>query len=155
MAQSEVLLLQPVKNVGGEGEKVRVKAGYARNFLIPRNMAIPATRANLRQVEALRSRRAEREAKELAEAEAKMTKIREMSIAVVVKTGEGGKMFGAVTAQNLIDKIAEGGVELDRKQINLPTPIKTIGDHSVLIKLHPEVEGELRFEVVSENPIED
>ncbi len=155
MAQSEVLLLEPVPNVGGEGEKVRVKSGYARNFLIPRKLAIPATRANMRQVEVLEQRRAEREAKELAEAREILDKLEKMSLALVVKTGEGGKMFGAVTAQDLVGKIAENGVEIDRKQINLPTPVKTIGDHTVTVKLHPEVQGELRFEVVSENPIED
>ncbi len=155
MAQSEVLLLEPVPNVGGEGEKVRVKSGYARNFLIPRKLAIPATRANMRQVEVLEQRRAEREAKELAEAREILDKLERMSLALVVKTGEGGKMFGAVTAQDLVGKIAENGVEIDRKQINLPAPVKTIGDHTVTVKLHPEVQGELRFEVVSENPIED
>lgn len=155
MAQSEVLLLEPVPNVGGEGEKVRVKSGYARNFLIPRKLAIPATRANMRQVEVLEQRRAEREAKELAEAREILDKLEKMSLALVVKTGEGGKMFGAVTAQDLVGKIAENGVEIDRKQINLPAPVKMIGDHTVTVKLHPEVQGELRFEVVSENPIED
>jgi len=155
MAQSEVLLLEPVPNVGGEGEKVRVKSGYARNFLIPRKLAIPATRANMRQVEVLEQRRAEREAQELGQAREVLGKLEKMSLALVVKTGEGGKMFGAVTAQDLVAKIAENGVEVDRKQINLPTPVKTIGDHTVTVKLHPEVQGELRFEVVSENPIED
>lgn len=155
MAQSEVLLLQPVPNVGGEGEKVRVKSGYARNFLIPRKLAIPATRSNQRQIESLRQRRAEREAKELAEAQELLSKLLELRLAVVVKTGEGGKMFGAVTAQDLVAKIAENGVEIDRKQIHLPAPVKSIGDHAVTVKLHPQVQGELRFEVVSENPIED
>lgn len=155
MAQSEVLLLEPVPNVGGEGEKVSVKSGYARNFLIPRKLAIPATRANLRQIEALHQRRAEREAKELEEAQELLSKLENLRLALVVKTGEGGKMFGAVTAQDLVAKIAENGVEIDRKQIHLPAPVKTIGDHSVTVKLHPQVQGELRFEVVSENPIED
>lgn len=155
MAQSEVLLLEPVPNVGGEGEKVRVKAGYARNFLVPRKLAIPATRANMRQVEALQQRRAAREAKELEEAQTRMSQLQRLSLAIVVKTGEGGKMFGAVTGPDLIAKIAENGIELDRREVQLPAPIKTIGDHSVAIKLHPEVEGEIRFEVLSENPIED
>ena len=155
MAQSEVLLLEPVPNVGGEGEKVRVKAGYARNFLVPRKLAIPATRANMRQVEALEQRRAAREAKELEEAQTRMSQLQQLSLAIVVKTGEGGKMFGAVTGPDLIAKIAENGIELDRREVHLPAPIKTIGDHSVTIKLHPKVEGDVRFEVLSENPIED
>jgi len=155
MAQSEVLLLHPVTNVGGEGEKVRVKAGFARNYLIPRKLAMPATRSNEKQIESLRKRREEREGKELAAAQELMAKLEALSIAIVVKTGEGGKMFGAVTGPDIIGKIAENGIELDRKQVHLPAPIKTIGDHTVAIKLHPEVQGELRFEVVSENPIED
>jgi len=155
MAQSEVLLLHPVANVGGEGEKVRVKAGYARNFLVPRGLAIPATRSNERQIESLRKRRADREAKELAEAQELMKKLQDLNLVVVVKTGEGGKMYGAVTSQDIIAKIAESGIEVDRKQVHIPAPIKTIGDHSVAVKLHPDVQGELRLEVVSENPIED
>jgi len=155
MAHSEVLLLAPVPNVGGEGEKVSVRSGYARNFLIPRKLAVPATRSSMKQVEALQRRRAEREAQELQEAQSLLAKIEGMSLALVVKTGEGGKMFGAVTAQDLVAKIAENGVEIDRKAVHLPAPVKTIGDHTVTIKLHPDVQGELRFEVVSENPIED
>ncbi|MGE9291434.1 MAG: 50S ribosomal protein L9 [Puniceicoccales bacterium] len=155
MAQSEVLLLQPVANIGGEGEKVSVKAGYARNYLVPRGLAIPATRSNERQIESLRKRRAEREAKELAEAQELMSKLQGLSLVIVVKTGEGGKMFGAVTSQDIIAKIAENGVEVDRKQVHIPAPIKSVGDHSVEVKLHPQVQGELRLEVLSENPIED
>ncbi len=155
MAQSEVVLLQPVPNVGGEGEKVKVKAGYARNFLIPRKLAIPATRSTIRQIDALRRRREEREAAELGAAREVLEKLGALRLTVVVKTGEGGKMFGAVTQQDLVAKIAENGVEIDRKQVHLPAPVKTLGDHTVTIKLHPQVQGELRFEVVSENPIED
>ncbi|MEM0967018.1 MAG: 50S ribosomal protein L9 [Verrucomicrobiota bacterium] len=155
MAHSEVLLLKPVTNLGGEGEKVSVKSGYARNYLIPRKLAIPATRSTERQIESLRVRRAEREAAELEEAQAVMSKLEGLRVAIVVKTGEGGKMFGAVTAQDLVAKIAENGIELDRRQVHLPAPVKSIGDHSVTIKLHPQVQGELRFEIVSENPIED
>ena len=155
MAQSEVLLLKPVSNIGGEGEKVRVKAGYARNFLVPRGLAIPATRSNERQIESLRSRRAEREAKELGEAQELMGKLKGLSLVVVVKTGEGGKMFGAVTSQDIIAKIAENGIEVDRKQVHIPSPIKTVGDHTVAVKLHPEVQDEIRLEVLSENPIEE
>lgn len=154
MAQSEVLLLQPVANVGDEGEKVRVKAGFARNFLVPRGLAIPATRTNERQIESLRQRRAEREAKELAAAQELMEKLQGLSLVVVVKTGEGGKMFGAVTNQDIIAKIAEHGIEVDRKQVHVPSPIKTVGDHTVAVKLHSEVQGDLHLEIVSENPIE-
>ncbi len=155
MAQSEVLLLQPVTNIGGEGDKVRVKSGYARNFLVPRGLAIPATRSNQRQIESLRKHRAEREAKELAAAQELMEKLKALSLVIVVKTGEGGKMYGAVTNQDIISRISENGINVDRKQVQIPAPIKSIGDHTVGVKLHPEVQGELHLEVVSENPIED
>jgi large subunit ribosomal protein L9 len=154
MAQTEVLLLQPLPNLGGEGEKVRVRSGYARNYLLPRKLAIPATRANVRQVEALEARRLQREQAEKASAEELASRVEAVRPVVVVKTGEGGKMFGAVTVRDLLDKLEEAGVELDRKRVHLPAPVKTLGEHEAKVRLHPEVERVLRFEVVSENPIE-
>jgi large subunit ribosomal protein L9 len=154
MAQTEVLLLQPLPNLGGEGEKVRVRSGYARNYLLPRKLAIPATRANVRQVEALEARRLQREQAEKASAEELASRVEAVRPVVVVKTGEGGKMFGAVTVRDLLDKLEEAGVELDRKRVHLPAPVKTLGEHEAKVRLHPEVERALRFEVVSENPIE-
>ncbi len=155
MANTEVLLLKPVDGLGGEGDQVKVKAGYARNYLLPQGFATPMTLANRKRVDALRKRRAEREAAELNGAQELAKQLEKLSIAFVVKTGEGGKMFGAITAADLHEKITEAGVELDRKKIHLYTPVKTIGKHSAKIKLHHEVSIELDFDVVSENPIED
>lgn len=155
MSQTEILLVKPVPNVGKEGEQVRVKSGYARNYLIPRKLAVPATLANRRQIEALEKRRAEREAEELAESKVLQEKIDALRVAIVVKTGEGGKMFGAVTVTDLIEKLQENNLEIDRKKIHLPNPIKSLGEHAVEVKLHPEVIATLKFEVLSENPIED
>jgi len=153
MAKSEVLLVQPVDKLGAEGDQVVVKAGYARNYLLPRKLAVPLTRANRKQMEALKARRAAREAKALEDAKALAEKIAALRFAIAVKTGEGGKLFGSVTAMDLRDKLAEAGVELDRKSVLLPAPIKELGRHTAAIKLHPEVETEFAFEVVSENPI--
>ncbi|MBC2593374.1 50S ribosomal protein L9 [Ruficoccus amylovorans] len=155
MATTDILLLEPVTGLGGEGDQVTVKAGYARNFLLPRKLALPVNRANQKYIDALQKRRAEREAKELGHAQELAAKIEKVSIAIAVKTGEGGKMFGSVTAQDLIDRLAEEGVELERKQLNLYTPVKALGKHATKVKLHPEVTVEFEWEVVSENPIEE
>lgn len=154
MATSEVLLIQPVEYLGAEGDQVTVKAGYARNYLLPRKFAVPVTRANRKQIEALKVRRAEREAKNLEDARAQAAKIAETHFAIAVKTGESGKMFGAVTAINVHEKLVESGFEsMTRKQVQLDAPIKEIGQHTVNIKVYQDVEATLRFDVVSENPI--
>ena len=155
MANAELLLLKPVENLGIEGDTVSVKSGYARNYLLPRGMAIPVTRANRKQIEALRDRAEKRQASELESAQALAEKLEAIQIVFAVKTGPGGKMFGSVTAQDLIDRIKEHGIDLDKKQVSLYTPVKSLGKHTTRIRLHPEVSVQFEFEVVSENPIEE
>lgn len=154
MATSEILLVKPVENLGGEGDQVKVRAGYARNFLLPRGIAVPLTGANRKQVESLKKRRAEREMKELNGAQEVAKKLEKTSLAFVVKTGEGGKMFGAITTNDIHDKLVASGLTIDKKKIHLHTPVKTLGKHEVKIKLHADVSVDLSFDVVSENPIE-
>lgn len=154
MANSEVLLIQPVDGLGAEGDQVKVRAGYARNFLLPQGKAVPLTVANRKQVEALKKARGLREAKELDGAQALAKQIEKAGIAIAVKTGEGGKLFGAVTGNDIHDKLAAAGITVEKKRIHLGQPIKTLGKHTVNIRLHPEVTVELNFDVVSENPIE-
>jgi len=153
MAYSEVLLVQPVDGLGGEGDQVKVRAGYARNFLLPRSIAVPVTKANRKQIEALKKRRANREAQELTGAQELGAKIEKASLAFAVQTGEGGKMFGAITSNDLHEKLVEAGIEIDKKRIHLHTPVKTLGKHTVKVKLHADVTVELGFDIVSENPI--
>ena len=153
MAHSEILLLKPVEGLGAEGDQVKVRAGYARNFLLPRKIAAPVTLANRKQVESLKKRRAEREVQELQGAQEVANKLEKTSIAFAVKTGEGGKMFGAITVNDLHDKLVQAGVEIDKKKIHLHTPVKTLGKHEVKIKLHADVSVDISFDVVSENPI--
>jgi large subunit ribosomal protein L9 len=153
MAHSEILLLKPVDGLGGEGDQVKVRAGYARNFLLPRKLAAPLTLANRKHVDALKKRRAEREAAELSGAQELAKQIAKVSIAFAVKTGEGGKMFGAITAADLHDKLVASGITLDKRKIHLHTPVKTLGKHEAKLKLHAEVSVDLTFDVVSENPI--
>src|SRR5262249_10944726 len=143
-----------VEGLGGEGDQVKVRAGYARNFLLPRNIAVPLTQTNRKQVEALKKRRAEREAAEYSTAQEVGRKLEKTSLAFAVKTGEGGKMFGAIPPADLHDKLPAGGFDIEKRRIHLYTPVKTLGKHTVKVKLHPEVTVDLGFDVVSENPIE-
>lgn len=153
MAHNEVLLIKPVEDLGAEGDQVKVRAGYARNYLLPRGIAVPLTSANRKQVEALKKRRAEREAHELSGAKDIAAKLEKIRVAFAVKTGEGGKMFGAVTANDIHEKLVQAGLTIDKRRIQLHTPVKALGQHTVKIKLHAEVSVELNFDVVSENPI--
>lgn len=153
MAHKEVLLIKPVEGLGAEGDQVRVRAGYARNFILPRKIGVPVTQGNRRQIEALKARRAEREATELSIATALAAKLEKANIAFAVKTGEGGKMFGAVTAADLHAKLLEGGIDVEKKRIHLAPPVKTLGKHTAKLKLHADVSVDLTFDVVSENPI--
>jgi large subunit ribosomal protein L9 len=154
MSTSEILLLKPVDGLGGEGDQVKVRAGYARNFLLPKKIAVPVTKSNRKQIEALKKRRGEREAQELSGAQALAQKLEKTRLdAFVVKTGEGGKMFGAITSADLHDKLTAAGFTIDRKRIHLFTPVKTLGQHTVKVKLHADVSVDVPFDVVSENPI--
>lgn len=155
MANNQVLLLQPINGLGAEGDTVTVKAGYARNFLLPRRMALPITQANKKHVDSLLKAREAREQKEFENARTLSERIEKTSIAIAVKTGERGKMFGAVTANDLIERLKEEGIDLDKKQLQLAAPIKELGSHTTAVKLHADIETELKFEVVSENPIEE
>lgn len=149
----EVLLLAPVKKLGGEGDFVHVKAGYARNYLIPRGTALPIEKANRRQIEALKKARALREEEELAAANARAKKIAAARVIIAVKTGENGKLFGSVTATDIIQKLAEQEILVDRDMLQLLHPLKELGQHKVCIKLHVQVNESLVVEIVSENPV--
>ena len=155
MANNQVLLLSPISGLGSEGDTVTVRAGYARNFLLPRKLALPITQANKKQVAALLTSRESREQKEFEDARTLGERVASVSVAIAVKTGKGGKMFGAVTANDLITRLSEEGIVLNKKQLALPQPIKELGSHSVILKLHTAVDSALKFEVVSENPIEE
>lgn len=154
MATSEVLLVKPVDGLGAEGDRVKVRAGYARNYLLPQGIALPVNNANRKYIDALQSARSRREAKELAEANASLEKLKAVKLAFAVKTGEGGKMFGAITVKDIHAKLAEQGVEIEQRRIHLGQgPVKVLGKSVVHIKLHQEISHELEFEIVSANPI--
>ena len=155
MAFTEVLLIKPVDGLGAEGEQVRVRAGFARNFLLPQGIALPVNRSNTKYVEALKKAREVREARDLEVANETAAKLAAIKLVFAVKTGEGGKMFGAISTAEIAAKLAEHGVELERKRIHLGQgPVKLLGKHVCSIRLHGTVMVEQGFEVVSENPIE-
>ncbi len=155
MPSKNILLLKPIEGLGHEGEEVKVKAGYARNYLLPRKLAIPMTSANRNQLEALQKARDVRLGKELSEAEERAAQIVKAHIAIPVKTGPGGKLFGSVSSMDLQKRLAEDGIDIERKHIHLYNPVKSLGKHTTRIKLHTDVAVDMEFEVVSENPIEE
>ncbi|MBM3825779.1 MAG: 50S ribosomal protein L9 [Verrucomicrobia bacterium] len=155
MAFTQVLLIKPVDGLGAEGEQVRVRAGYARNFLLPQGVALPVNRTNAKYVESLKKARVAREARDHEAANATAAKLAALRLTFAVKTGEGGKMFGAISTAEIAAKLAENGVELERRRIHLGQgPVKQLGKHVCHIRLHSDVMVDQEFEVVSENPIE-
>ncbi|MDR2735909.1 MAG: 50S ribosomal protein L9 [Puniceicoccales bacterium] len=150
MATANILLLKKVENLGAEGDRVSVRAGYARNYLLPNRIAIPVTRANGKQIEALQKKRLEREADELARAKSTAEAIAGLALSFSAKIGENGKMFGSITAANLIAKLAEFGVNLNKKILHME-PAKHVGRHIAKVRLHRDIVIDLAFDVVSED----
>ena len=155
MPNTEISLVEPIDNLGSEGDIVKVRPGYARNFLFPQKKALPLNQANKKRLDALKVARAAREAEEIQGAQEIANKLNDVSIAVAVKTGAGGKLFGSVTAQHLLEKLDEKGFKLDKKHFVKFVPIKTLGQTEVSCQLHKDISAQLKVEVVSENPIEE
>lgn len=152
MATSQVILKEKIHNLGAEGDVVKVRAGYARNFLLPKGKAFAATKANMASLEALKKARSLREAKELEEAEKTAVKIRRLKLKLTLATGQGGKAFGSITALDIQKAVAESAaqVSLEKHQVILSKPIKTTGKFEVPVKLHDQVECSLNLTVVAE-----
>jgi len=152
----EVILKTKIEGLGSEADIVSVKPGYARNFLIPKDFAAPATLATKRQVEELKRKRAEREANELNEAQDLAGKLGKLKLVFVLEAGEGQeKSFGAVTNHDIALKLKEAGYEIDRKKIDLPKPIKDLGEHEVTVKLGSDIQAKLHITVNHPAPKED
>jgi large subunit ribosomal protein L9 len=150
MPSTEIILTENVPGLGAEADVVKVRRGYARNYLLPRGKAYEVTPASLRQLDNLKKKRAEREARELNEAEELSRRIGKLRIIFTLETGETGKAFGSITAQDIVTRLKnEIGHEIDRHKIVLDHPIKTTGEHEVAIKLHHEVTAQLNFQVKS------
>ena len=150
MPLTELILTENVPGLGAEADVVKVRRGYARNYLLPRGMAYEVTPAALRQLNALKQKRAEREARELNEAQDLARRIGKARFVFTLETGETGKAFGSVTAQDIVNRLKnEVGAEIDRHKIVLERPIKDTGEHEVAIKLHHDVTAQLVFQLKS------
>ncbi len=154
MPTVEIILKEPIKGLGAEADIVKVRAGYARNFLVPSGRAFAATTANKRQLKALEARRAERETKELAEAEAIATKLRKVTLKLTLKTGGDGKAFGSISTNDLHNALAEQGpknLTLEKHAIQLEKPIKQTGKFEVPVKVHPHVTAIIKVNIAAES----
>jgi len=150
MPTTEVILTEKIASLGAEADVVKVKRGYARNFLVPSGKALEVTPVTLRRINQLKAKRAEREAAELNESEDIARRIGKLKITLTLETGEKGKAFGSITAKDIADKLqSELGVEIDRHRIELERPIKETGEHEVSIKLHHDVVAKLNLTVKS------
>lgn len=147
----KVILLKDVENLGKEGDVVEVRRGYARNYLLPKKLAIEATPGNLSQLEAIRRKRARTEEKELAEAESLKARIDGLVLEFVKKAGETGKLYGSLTSKEIADRITqEIQKEFDRKYIELEEPIKDLGEHRVKVNLGRGVTATLTVRILPE-----
>ena len=147
---TDVILREDVKSLGKAGELVRVKPGYARNFLLPRGLAFEATEGNKKRIAAETRARGARDQAERAEAERFAATRGAVALTLQGKAGEAGKRFGAITAQDIADALAAQGHQVDRRRIELEHPIKSIGHHTVGVRLHSEVHAEVHVSVVAE-----
>ena len=146
----EIILREHVDKLGDRGEIVKVADGYARNFLLPRKLALPATDANRKHVERERKIAEVRDAQERGQAEAIATRIQTVDIVIVRRVGETDQLYGSVTSADIAEYLHGKGFDLDRRKLILPEPIKTIGDHDVPLKLHRDVTVPLKVRVVKE-----
>ena len=153
MAKTEVILTHNVLGLGAESDQVKVAAGYARNFLFPQGLAIPLTAANKRRLEALRHRRAEREAHEFNTMSELAKSLSKMTLVLTAKTGEDGKMFGSITPGAIAEELKhQFEVAIDKKKIHLEHPLRAIGEHDVELRLAPEVTTTLKVRIDSATP---
>jgi len=154
MAHTQVLLREDIDNLGARGEIVRVKAGYARNYLLPRKLAVEATANNVRQIEGERAALAKREAKERSTAELQAGKLNQLTLKFERKVGEAGILYGSVTSMDIAHELKEQGYEVDRRKIVLREPIKRFGNYAVPVRLHRDVTVELPISVLGEGGVE-
>ena len=158
MPLTEVILTDKIAHLGAEADIVKVKAGYARNFLIPQKKAVEITPATMKRINILKKKRAEREASELNEAEELARRVNKMKITMELETGTTGKAFGSITAADIAERIAKelaGKGEIDRHRIHLDKPIKESGAHEVTIKLHADVVAKLTLNVKAKGAPEE
>ena len=153
MAHTKILLREDVDDLGARGEIVRVRAGYARNYLLPRKLAVEATTSNVKQIEQERAALLKKEATERATAEGQAEQIGKLALEFKRKSGEAGALYGSVTSMDIAELLKERGYEVDRHRLHLREPIKRLGDFTVPLRLHREVTIDLQVKVVPEGEV--
>lgn len=145
----DVILREDVKTLGKAGELVRVKPGYARNFLLPRGLAFEATEGNKRRIAAEQKARGAKAAEQRTGAEEEARKLSTVAVTITARAGEEGRLFGSITSQDIADALEQQGVAVDKRRIELEHPIKMLGWHTVPVRLHADVTAEVRVQVVA------
>jgi large subunit ribosomal protein L9 len=153
MAHTKILLREDVDDLGARGEIVRVRSGYARNYLLPRKLAVEATSSNVKQIEQERAALLKKEAAERATAEAKGEQLKTLVLNFERKAGEQGALYGSVTSMDIAEALQEKGYEIDRHRLHLREPLKRLGDFTVPLRLHREVTIDLRVKVAPEGEV--
>lgn len=147
----KVILKQDVKGLGKKEDMVNVSDGYARNFLFPRNMAVEASASNINVMNTKKEAEKSKKDRELAQAKALAEKVKEAVVIIRTKAGESGKLFGSITSKDISDKLkSDFKLDIDKKKINLPDSIKSLGELEVDVKLYPEVSAKLTVKVINE-----
>ena len=147
----KVILIEEIPSLGGLGSVVEVASGYGRNYLIPQGKALEATKGNLAQFEQQRSRLLQQYAKEKDAAQALADRLGEITVTISQRVGESDRLYGSVTNVHIAEALAKQGFDIDRKKIDMPEPIKTVGAHEAEIKLHTDVKAVIKIKVVPEN----
>lgn len=146
----EIILREAVPHLGAAGDVVKVKDGYARNYLLPKGLAYPATAGNKKRITFEAERIAKVRASEKQAAETEATRLAGISLSFPMKVGEEEKLYGSVTAGDIQRRLEEQGIHVDKRKVDLPEPIRSLGEFTVGIKLHPEVRPEITVVVVKE-----
>ena len=145
----DVILLQRIKNLGKLGDKVSVKAGYGRNFLIPQGKAVAATESNTAAFEARRAELEKAEAEVLATAQARADQLNEVNIVITAKAGDEGKLFGSIGTRDIADAVTAAGVEIHKSEVRLPEGVlRSVGEYAIALQLHPDVKIDITLEIV-------
>ena len=153
MAHTKVLLREDVDDLGARGEIVRARSGYARNYLLPRNLAVEATAGNVKGIESERAALLKKEAKERASADAQSQQMGTLQLEFRRKAGEQGALYGSVTSMDVAEALRERGYEIERHRIHLREPLKRVGEYTVPVRLHREVTIDLKIRVAPEGEV--
>ncbi|WP_458526707.1 50S ribosomal protein L9 [Onishia taeanensis] len=147
----EVILLDKIGKLGGLGDKVTVKPGYGRNYLMPYGLAVPATKENLEAFQAQRAELEAQAAERKAEAEARAEQLAEIELSLVAKSGEDGKLFGSIGPRDLAEAIAQAGIDIAKSEVRMPEgPLRKTGEYDIDLQLHAEVASSVRVVIVAE-----